>query len=101
MLQASWEDRENKLWIELEGDLDHQDCLDLRDEFQERIAKTEGDVVIVLAGVGFLSSFGIGMMLGASKSLKDRGNQLLLSGTPDRIRNLLTEMGLLDAFVLI
>ena len=101
MLQASWEDRENKLWIELEGDLDHQDCLGLRDEFQERIAKSDGDVVIVLAGVGFLSSFGIGMMLSASKLLADRGNQLMLSGTPENIQNVLKTMSLLDAFVLI
>ncbi len=101
MLQASWEDRDNTLWIELEGDLDHQDCLDLRDEFQERIAKSKGDVVIVLAGVGFLSSFGIGMMLGASKLLAERGNQLKLSGTPERIQELLKTMSLLDAFTLI
>ena len=57
--------------------------------------------VMVLAGVHFLSSFGIGMMLGASQLLQGRGHQLMLSGTPDRIRNLLQEMNLLDSFELI
>ena len=101
MLTASWQDRDNTLWIELEGEMDHEDCLEIRDEFRERIARGDGDVVIVMKGLTFLSSMGMGMLVKANKELKEQGRTLKLSGIPDNIRKVLAATGLLEEFSLL
>jgi anti-anti-sigma factor len=98
MLNASWQDRDNTLWIELEGEMDHDDCIKLRDEFDERISKGDGDVVIVMKGVKFMSSMGIGMLVKANKTLKEQERTLTLSGLPANIRKVLESINLLDVF---
>ena len=101
MLRASWEDRDQNLWIELEGEMDHDDCIRIRDEFNERISKGDGDVVIVMKGLTFMSSMGIGMLVKANRKLKEQGRTLKLSGLPDNIRKVLDATGLLDVFSLV
>ncbi|MHC4939892.1 MAG: STAS domain-containing protein [Planctomycetota bacterium] len=98
MLTASWEDRENTLWIELNGELDHDDCLKIRDEFNDRIEKGDGDVVIVMRGLTFMSSMGIGMLVKANQRLADQGRTLRLSAMPEKIRKVLDATHLLDVF---
>ena len=101
MLRASWEDRDQNLWIELEGEMDHDDCIRIRDEFNDRISKGDGDVVIVMKGLTFMSSMGIGMLVKANRKLKEQGRTLKLSGLPDNIRKVLDATGLLDVFSLV
>jgi len=98
MLTASWEDRDNTLWIELEGEMDHEDCLDIREEFGKRIAEGDGDVVIVMKGLTFLSSMGIGMLAKANQDLKAQGRTLKLTGIPANIRSVLEATRLLEEF---
>ena len=47
MLTASWEDRDHTLWIELNGEMDLDESIKIRDEFNDRIEKGDGDVVVV------------------------------------------------------
>ncbi|MHC4450332.1 MAG: STAS domain-containing protein [Planctomycetota bacterium] len=101
MLTASWEDRDKTLWIELEGELDHDDCLKIRDEFNDRIEKGDGDVIIVMTGLTFLSSMGIGMLVKAHNRLKAQGRELKLSGVPEKIRKVFEATQLLDVFSLL
>ena len=98
MLNASWEDRDQTLWIELEGEMDHDDCIKLRDEFHARISKGDGDVIIVMKGVKFMSSMGIGMLVKANETLKAQNRTLKLSGLPTNIRKVLEAINLLDVF---
>ena len=99
MLRTSWEDRDNNLWLELDGELDHQDCLAIRDEFHERIEKGDGDVTIVMNGLTFMSSMGLGMLVKAATQLKPQGRTLRLSGLQPNIRKVMESMQLLDVFV--
>ncbi|MEM8885841.1 MAG: STAS domain-containing protein [Planctomycetota bacterium] len=101
MLNASWEDRDHTLWIELEGELDQDDCLKIQDEFHGRIEKGDGDVVIVMSGVTFLASMGIGMLVKANLTLREQGRNLKLSGVPDKVRKILDATGLLGEFSLV
>ena len=70
MIRISWEDRDHNVWLALEGELDHTDCLEIRDEFHERIQKGDGDVIVVMDGLKFMSSMGIGMLVKASETLR-------------------------------
>jgi len=98
MLRTSWEDRDQNLWIELDGELDHDDCLSVRDEFRDRIRKGEGDVTIVMNGLTFMSSMGIGMLVQAAQDLKEQGRTITLAGIRPNIRKVLESMNLLDVF---
>ncbi len=98
MIQISWQDRDHNTWLELEGELDHADCLEIRDGFHERIEKGDGDVIVVMGGLTFMSSMGIGMLVKASETLRKQGRELKLSGIPDNIRKVLDAMQLLDVF---
>ena len=101
MLQVTWKDRDATVWVEFEGEMDHQDVLSIREEFLARIDEAEGNVVIVLGGVTFMASMGLGMLVAARKSLLDRGHALKLSGVPDSIHKILVETNLVAAFELI
>lgn len=98
METIAWEDRDGARWIQLEGELDHAACLDLKDRFTEAVVAGEGDVVVVLDGVSFLSSAGIGMLVQARKDLEDRGRALRITGLQPAIRRLFESLRLLDVF---
>ena len=94
----SWSDRDGTRWIELDGELDHPRCLELRDRFQEAVEGGEGDVILVLAGVTFLGSMAIGMMLRARQTLTEANRALKLSGIPSNVQTALELMNLDDVF---
>ncbi|MHC4954133.1 MAG: STAS domain-containing protein [Planctomycetota bacterium] len=98
MLRISWEEGDKDLIIALEGELDHQDCLEMRDEFDDRIRKGDGDVIVVMEGVTFLSSMGIGMLVQTSQTLEKQGRTLKLSGIPPNIRKVMESMQLMSFF---
>jgi len=101
MLRISWEDRDHNLWVELDGELDHEDCLDIRDEFEDRIQSGDGDVTIVMDGVSFMSSMGLGMLVKSANVLKAQGRKMTLSGIRPNIRKVLESMQLLDVFAVV
>jgi len=98
METISWEDREGARWIALEGELDHQACLDVRDRFHEAVADGEGEVVVVIEGVTFLSSMAVGMLLKARAALQEQDRALKLSGVTKSVRRALEMMSLTNVF---
>jgi len=98
METISWEDRDGARWMELEGEFDHEGCLEIRDRFDDAVADAEGDVVVVMSGVTFLSSLAVGMLLKARQTLLDRGHALRLSGVNANARRLLSLMNLDEVF---
>jgi len=76
METISWEDRDGARWIALEGELDHEGCALVRERFGSAVREGEGDVVVVLEGVTFLSSMGVGMLLRARETLEKQGRRL-------------------------
>ena len=101
MLRISWEDRDHNLWVVLEGELDHEDCLGIRDEFRDRIHHGGGDVTVVMDRLMFISSMGLGMLVKAAEELKKQGRKLALSGIRPNIRKVLESMQLLDVFAVV
>jgi anti-anti-sigma factor len=98
MQTISWEDREDARWITLEGDLDGPGCLVLKEGLQEAVEGAGRDVVVALAGVSFLSSMGVGLLLKAQKSVQEGGHQLHLHGVQRPVRRALELMNLVGVF---
>ncbi len=95
MEMISWEDRDGARWIELEGELDHEVADKLRCRLNEATDGSEEDVVLVLTGVTFLGSMGIGVLLNQHQKLAKQGRAMLLNGIPPVIRMVLDSMNLL------
>lgn len=65
---------------------------DLRAGLREAINDKEGEIRIDLAKVEFMDSSGIGLLIAAHNSLKERSAQLRVIGASDNIADLLTSM---------
>ena len=53
-------------------------------------------MIIDLAGVDFLDSLGVGVLLGARRRRRERGLTLLVVSCDDRITEMLDAMGVLE-----
>ena len=98
METISWEDRDGVRWIQLEGELDHEVCAELREHLDELTDGGDGDVVLVMDGVSFLGSMGIGVLLNQHNKLKKQGRTMRLKGIRPTIRAVLDSMHLLTVF---
>jgi len=98
MKTFSWEDRDGERWIQLEGELDQQECLALQDRLHEAVAEGDWDVVLVLDGVSFMGSMAIGLLIKERNLLVKQGRALKLSGLRPGIRRIFQEMNLLEVF---
>jgi len=92
MISIEWEDREGARWIELEGELDHEDAAAVKKHVDEAIEGTDGDVVVVVEGVGFIASMVVGVLLQARKRLAEKGRALKLSGVQGTVKTALELM---------
>ena len=98
MASISWQDIGGVRTINLEGDIDHPTAMEIEDRLQEAVATSEGDLVIVLAGVPFMSSAGIGLLIKAHQIVSRRDGRVTLSGMRDALLNILRATNLLDLF---
>ena len=98
METITWGDREGGRWIELEGELDSTGTLQVKEQFQAAVLEGESDVVVVMSGVTFLSSMGVGLLLQAREQLAKTGRALKLTGVPSPVRKALELMNLASVF---
>jgi len=97
--RISWRDSGGMRIVELAGELDHAAVMELDDRFHEAITTdVDGDIVVGLGGVTFLSSMGIGLLIKAHQTLAARGRRLKLTGLRPGTRDLLDSIRLLDVF---
>jgi anti-anti-sigma factor len=93
-----WQDRDGARWIQLEGELDHEGCSQVRDRFEKAVREGTGDVIVAMDGVTFLASMGVGMLLKARETLAKQGRHLKLSGVRTPVKKALELMNLLKVF---
>jgi len=94
----SWQDKDGARWIALEGELDHEGCGLIRDRFDGAVRDGKGDIIVVMDGVTFLASMGVGMLLKARETLAAQGRKLKLSGVRTPVKKALELMNLLKVF---
>jgi anti-sigma B factor antagonist len=81
------------------GEVDVSSAGSLRDGLTE-LLETGTSVVVDLTGVGFLDSTGLGALVTARKAAEDRGVQLPLVCSAERILKLFTITGLDGVFTI-
>ncbi|MEU1842285.1 STAS domain-containing protein [Micromonospora sediminicola] len=76
--------------IEVAGDLDMSTTSRLRDRLDEVVRGGARVVVVDLAGVGFMDSSGLGVLVVAHKDLRARDGWLALAGVGGSVRRVLS-----------
>jgi anti-anti-sigma factor len=82
--------------LTLAGEIDLAVTDDLRGRFLEVHARAEAVVVVDLAGVGFMDSTGLSVLISAWKRLKGEGRSLIVQNPRTPVRQLLETCGLSD-----
>ncbi|MBN1310794.1 MAG: STAS domain-containing protein [Anaerolineae bacterium] len=80
-ISFAMEHLENNLYkVTLKGTLDAPGAMAIEEQFQAMLRGRKDRVIIDLAGMDYMSSYGLRMLLMAAKSLHEAGGGLFLSG---------------------
>ena len=81
----------------LSGELDHHHTQKLREEIDRSVQKERpARLVLNCAGVEFMDSSGIGLVLGRYRLMQEREGRLALSAMPPHIRRVMRVAGIAD-----
>ena len=75
--------------VEVHGDLDMATTAQLRDGLQRLLDAGDRQVVVDMAGVGFMDSSGLGTLVVTLKALRDAGGRLCLAAVQPAVHNVL------------
>jgi len=92
-----WEDRPDGRWIIMTGELDHDGCRDVHDEFQRIASGASAPVVVDLAEVSFVASNGLRLLLETHHRLRDAGRRLMVHNLQPSVRKVVRTTGVFDA----
>lgn len=92
-----WEDQRDGRHLFLDGELDHEACDAISASFRDLLAGAQGDVIIHLTRVPFVSSKGIWLLLEARSNLKREGRTLLVRGLSPHVRKAFETVGVFKA----
>lgn len=85
----------NTMTARLSGELDHHHTQKLREEIDRSVQKEHPNRLILnFAGVEFMDSSGIGLVLGRYRLMQEREGSLLLCAMPPHIRRVMRVAGI-------
>ena len=90
---------DRQIVVTLRGDVDVYSSAQLREELTSLIDDGPDAVVLDLAGLDFLDSTGLGVLVGAQKRLVQRGGELILRAPRPGARKVFEITGLDKVFV--
>lgn len=94
LLTVSTSERDGWTVLTLTGQLDVATAPDLRQTLQQVQYAGDGRVVVDLAGVEFLDSFGLGVLIGGVKRARSHGGRLVLAAASRRVMQIFELAGL-------
>lgn len=95
-LTVKQERLEKVLITRLSGELDHHSANIVRETIETAVREAETDILILnLAGLGFMDSSGLGVILGRYRLLAELGGKVLLCGVCPSVHKLLEMAGIL------
>jgi len=75
------------------GDLDAAGGLAVKDEFESYTAQHPARCIVDLSDVGYMSSYGLRVLLSVAKILQEGGGELHLAAPNERVMDVLTTSG--------
>jgi anti-anti-sigma factor len=93
----TWEDRPEARWITLTGELDHEGCRQMQEEFQRIAGGCADSVVVDLGQVPFVASNGLRLLLETQHQLRDAGRRLMVHNLHPSVRTVFRTTGVFEA----
>ena len=87
--------------LRVNGEIDMATSPDLRQQIVEQIRQGNIELIVDLAGVDFIDSTGLGVLIGGLKRARSQGGNLRVSGVQGRIERLFELTGLGDVLVVV
>lgn len=84
--------------VELKGSLDSETYTELEDELKEIIDEKTKAVILDMAGVDYVSSIGIRVLVGAKKSLEGKNASFAMMNLQPQIKKIFDVMKILPMF---
>lgn len=85
--------KNNVLVVSLNGTLDAPNAMSIEDNFKDTLTNHRGDVIVNLAGVDYMSSYGLRMLLVGAKTLKTAGYNFHLAAPNEHVLKVITVAG--------
>ena len=93
--KVDFEFNDNELLIFLEGEIDHYSSVFVRGEIDKKIAQTHPrSAVLVLSGIDFMDSSGIGLVMGRYARMQNIGGTLSVRDPSERVERILRLAGI-------
>ena len=94
-MEINYTVRKNVMLVEFDGELDHHAASSAREEI-DRIAAEQGvtDIIFDFAGVSFMDSSGIGVILGRYRRVNEKGGRIAITSCSVNIRSILNMAGI-------
>jgi anti-sigma B factor antagonist len=96
LVMASSNEANGSVTLTLEGEIDFGNVAQLRAELAQVIRSNAGNLTVDLAGVSFLDSTTIGVLIQAKKRLAQRESELIIIRPQPRVRRIFEMAGLMD-----
>ncbi len=101
MLAVSSTDAGRWRVLHVRGEIDMATCPTLRQEIIGQIGAGHRNLVVDLAGVDFVDSTGLGVLIGGLKRTRSQGGDMRLSGVTGQLSRVFELTGLDDVFTVI
>ncbi len=94
-MKVTWQKKKNKLYIYLNGELDHHEAGETVKRIEELIEReTPRDCVIDLENLGFMDSSGIAVILKAYRQISAMGGRLCIENVQQQPMRVLDASGI-------
>ena len=94
-MQIYFENAENKLTVRLNGEIDHHSTLDIRDKIDTAVREAvPAELVLDFAGVSFMDSSGIGLVMGRYRTMQELGGRVQVINPSSGIKRVMKFAGL-------
>ncbi|MBH0229656.1 anti-sigma F factor antagonist [Halobacillus yeomjeoni] len=94
-LHVNFTIRDTVLIVRLQGELDHHEAAQLREEWQAHLRNGRvRDVIVNLKDLTFMDSSGLGVMLGRYKEVQAIGNEMIICSISPEVQRLFDLSGM-------
>lgn len=94
MAKVTFNRAKNLLCAYLSGEIDHHSAQDLRERIDSQLLSVSPErLVLDFAGVTFMDSSGLGLILGRMRRMQGLGGELTVQHLPDQIKKVLDLAG--------
>ncbi len=94
-MPAKIEIKDQAVTVLLSGEIDHHNITGVREEIDNAVRRSSANILTLsFAGVEFMDSSGIGLVLGRYRLMQDMGGRLIITNLPNHLKKVMRVAGI-------